>query len=417
MHIFFAGIGGVGIGPLAEIARDSGYQISGSDTRESLMTTQLLESGARVHIGAQDGAFIASLHAEQPIDWFVFSTAVSHDNAELVFAKEHGIKTTERDGLLSHIIDQHNLQLLAVSGTHGKTTTTGMLVWSLMQLGEPLSYSIGSTISFGPSGKFDPAARYFVYECDEFNKNMLHFNPEIALIPSLDYDHPDTYPTIADYQAAFRQFALQSSRTLAWDDQSSETYDNLPGIELSHEINHDITLAGLHNRRNATQVLTALVKLGFEYEACLSALNKFPGTARRFEKIADNLYSDYAHHPVEIAASMQLASELSQHVIAVYQPHQNIRQHELLGQYTNQFKTAEHVYWLPTYLSREDPNLAVLTPEQLTQTLSNRDHVSEASLDNSLWEQLSAARQAGKLVLCMGAGDIDSWLRSRLAAQ
>ena len=144
-------------------------------------------------------------------------------------------------------------------------------------------------------------------------------------------------------------------------------------------------------------------------------MNQFPGTARRFEKLADHLYSDYGHHPVEIAATLQLARELSDHVVLVYQPHQNIRQHEIRHQYTDCMTLAETVYWLPTYLTREDPHLPILTPEQLSQHMVNRSAVQSAKLDDQLWQAITAARRAGKLVLCMGAGTIDSWLRQRLA--
>src|SRR5690606_5798559 len=110
-----------------------------------------------------------------------------------------GIKVAKRDELLARILHEKNLKLIAVAGTHGKTTTTGMMVWLLQQLGVPVSYSVGSTLSFGPSGKFDPKSEYFVYECDEFDRNFLHFHPYLSLITSVGYDHPDIYPTPENY--------------------------------------------------------------------------------------------------------------------------------------------------------------------------------------------------------------------------
>ena len=143
-------------------------------------------------------------------------------------------------------------------------------------------------------------------------------------------------------------------------------------------------------------------------------LSSFPGTDRRFEKLADNLYSDYGHHPAEIAATLQMAREMSEHVVLVYQPHQNIRQHELRDEYTNQFELAEEIYWLPTYLSREDPNLPILAPEDLIQNITNRNHVHVAEFNGELWDIIQQARAEGKLVLGMGAGAIDGWLRDQL---
>ncbi len=414
MNIYFSGIGGVGIGPLAEIAFDAGYTVVGSDMADSLTTHELRHRGIEVAIG-QDGSFLRSYHAANPVDWFVYTAALPPDHPELVTARELGIKCAKRDELLAHIIREKNLKLIAISGTHGKTTTTGMMVWTLQQLGVPVSYSIGSQISFGPSGKYNPASEYFVYECDEFDRNFLHFHPALSLITSLDYDHSDTYTSPADYMAAFRQFVDQSDSTILWhDDGQKITATEADGWVLNEHDVAPLTLAGEHNRRNATLVLKAVEKLGITGDT-LTAINTFPGTVRRFEKLGDNLYSDYGHHPVEIAATLQLARELSDDVVLVYQPHQNIRQHEIRSQYVDQFELAHTIYWLPTYLSREDPNLELLTPDQLTENITNKNVIHIAEFDDALWNQIQAARDTGKLVLCMGAGSIDSWVRERLA--
>ncbi|HET8690099.1 MAG TPA: Mur ligase domain-containing protein [Candidatus Saccharimonadales bacterium] len=419
MHIYFSGLGGVGIGPLAEIAEGAGYQVSGSDLTDSLMTEQLRERGVDVKIG-QDGSQIAAAHDDHPIDWFVYTAALPADHPELKFAVDNGIRTSKRDEFLAELIGQKGLKLIAVAGTHGKTTTTGLLIWAFKQLGIPVSYSIGTTISFGPSGQFDPTSEYFVYECDEFDRNMLHFEPYLALITSLDYDHPDTYPHEADYRQAFVDFLEQSRFSLLWEKDlrylhtdpraDLEAYDEL--MNLSH-----VKLAGDHVRHNAYLVERAMTRLidGSGNARVLDAINTFPGTARRMEKLADNLYSDYGHHPVEIAATLQLARELSDHVVLVYQPHQNVRQHEVKDGYTDCMELAEEIYWLPTYLSREDPELEVLTPEQLAVNLTNRGSLHVANLDDGLWDAIRSARQAGKLVLCMGAGSIDGWLRRQLS--
>jgi UDP-N-acetylmuramate--alanine ligase len=415
MNIFFSGIGGVGIGPLAEIAHDAGYSVFGTDAQEGLITEKLRARGIAVTIG-QDSSFLQACHELRPIDWFVHTAALPSDHPELLLARSLGIKTAKRDELLAKIIQEKNLKLIAVAGTHGKTTTSGMLVWAMQQLSLPVSYSVGSTLSFGPSGKFDPKSEYFVYECDEFDRNFLHFSPALSLLTSIDYDHPDTYATEADYLSAFRQFVDQSAASIMWqtDGEAIRATANDGWILQPSEV-MDISLAGAHNRRNATLVAKAIEYLRLATpDAARQALAAFPGTDRRFEKLADNLYSDYGHHPVEIAATLQLARELSDHVVLVYQPHQNIRQHEIRDQYDDQFELAEEVYWLPTYLSREDPELEILTPEQLTRNISNHDAVHVAELDDMLWQHIQQARQEGKLVLAMGAGSIDRWLRARL---
>lgn len=232
-----------------------------------------------------------------------------------------------------------------------------------------------------------------------------------------------------------------------WDDDAKHIETSDVTWQLGDNEVQDIKIPGAHNRRNAT-----LVAKGIEYlsahdkrmmaseaapknilspqdgqkfsgadlptrPAIFLALEFFPGTNRRFEKLANNLYTDYGHHPSEIQATLQMAHELSDHVVLVYQPHQNIRQHEVRSQYTDEvFKNANDIYWLPTYLSREDPGLEVLTPEQLTENLSEANiHISE--LDDKLLTEIQNQHEAGHLVLCMGAGTIDSWLRDALARQ
>lgn len=424
MNIYFSGIGGVGIGPLAEIALDAGYSVSGSDQATGLMTAQLKNRGVMLTLN-QNGEFLRSQHAVQPLDWFVYSAAIAPDNPELVAAKQLGLRITKRDELLAYIIAKKQLKLIAVAGTHGKTTTTGMLVWLAKQFGVPMSYSVGTTLPFGPSGHYDPKSQYFIYECDEYDRNFLHFRSHYSLITSYDYDHPETYPTAEEYRQAFLQFLTQSERSVMF----ASSYSKLYGTAVSPRVGMTvlrpddnmltlIKLAGQHNRHNACLAGTAasdtFYPARYDDKAVLAALAAFPGTDRRFEKLADNLYTDYGHHPAEIAATLQMAREFSSRVVLVYQPHQNIRQHEIHDQYIDAvFENAEQVYWLPTYLTREDPGLPVLTPNDLTKNMYNKKiHTSE--LDDNLWQTIQTARRQDKLVLAMGAGTIDSWLRKKL---
>ncbi len=416
LNIYFSGIGGVGIGPLAQIARDAGYRVQGSDVKETLVTRELRNQDVTVYIG-QDGSALQEAQNVQPIDWFVYTSALPQDHPELLLAKKLGIKTAKRDELLAFIIQEKGLHLIAVAGTSGKTTTTSMLVWAFMQLDIPVSYSIGTTISFGPSGKFDPQSKFFIYECDEFDRNFLHFSPYISLITSINYDHPDIYTTSADYMDAFRQFINQSDTTIMWqadNDKIEAKGDHIKALQDDELL--PFHLAGSHNKRNATLATTAITQLDLADEpSVIAALEKFPGADRRFEKLAENLYSDYAVIPVEIAATLQRAHEMTDRIVAVYQPHQNIRQHQIRDQYKDCFNLAQKVYWLPTFLAREDPNLPILTPEELTKDITNQN-VTVADLDDALWEAIEKARQEGALVLMIGAGSIDKWTREKIGS-
>lgn len=411
--MYFSGIGGVGIGPLAQIAADAGYDVLGSDVQDSLITEQLRQAQVEIS-NDQTGDWLETQHAQAPIDWYVYSSALPDDHPELQRARSLGIATTKRDGLLAKILAEKNLRMIAIAGTHGKTSTTSLMVWLLRALDVPISYSVGTTLDWAPSGHYDPDSQYFIYECDEYDRNFLTFAPKLSLITSIDYDHPDIYPTKADYVSAFLQFADQSQAVIAWDDQRQ----NLPDKTLFlTEVVDNLPIRGEHNRRNASLILAALDELGIEKTDIIrTAIGSFPGANRRFEKLAHNLYSDYGHTPNEVAATLQMAHEMSDNVALVYQPHQNIRQYEVREQYTDAvFNHAGRVYWLPTYLSREDER-PVLTPEDLTSSLHRTD-ITIAEPDDALWQTISDLRRDGYLVLCMGAGSIDGWLRQQLDSE
>lgn len=414
MHIYFAGIDGVGLGPLALIARDMGHEVTGSDVEKTAYTWPFAELGIEVHVGATSEA-IAKVHSENPIDWLVVTSALPADHPEIQFAKSHDIKVSKRDELLNQLIKQAGLKLIAVAGTHGKTTTTGMLIWTFQELGLPISYSIGTKINFGPGGKYDKNSSYFVYEADEFDRNFLHFKPFASIITSIDYDHPDTYPTKTNYRQAFSDFARQSHCNYLWSADAEALDLSLQGCLHKYGANENIDiikLAGKHNRRNGFLVFKLMSDLFPEHkDKLIDIINRFPGTARRFEQIAPNLYSDYAHHPTEIKATIQLARELNKNVVAVYQPHQNIRQHEIRHLYKDAFRGVKKVYWLPTYLSREDPKLAVLAPSELIKGINKDTRVEICEMNSKLAQQITEHTDSGDLVVLMSAGNLDEWAR------
>lgn len=419
MHIYFSGIGGVGLGPLALLALEAGYKVTGSDKTESELTKLLEDKGVEITY-RQDGQCLADTHKDSPIDWFVYSSALPKDHPELVFAEKNNIKLSKRAEFLKLILKEKNLRLIAVSGTHGKTTTTGMLIWLFKQLGVPISYSIGTTISFGPPAAYVEGSEFFIYECDEFDRNFLNFQPSFSLITSLDYDHVDTYPTQEDYNYAFNDFINQSSFSFMWQEAADQLgindQNNLTILSPSDPGRNMITLPGEHNRRNAWLALSALHEaLEVEPNKLVAYINNFPGTNRRFEKLAENIYSDYAHHPVEIAATIEMAEELNPKVVVIYQPHQNIRQHEILREdgYQHCFDKAATVYWLPTYLSREYQDLPLLSPTDLIATTSGKTHFEPSEMNDDLWRKIEAHQKAGDLVVGMSAGDLDYWLRQQ----
>lgn len=425
MHIFFSGIGGTGIGSLAMIAKQAGFTVSGTDKQDSQYIKYLKSHGiVDIHIG-QDGSFIAEGHRHRPIDWFVYSSAVSIENpdsAELRFCAENGIKTSKRDEFINFIIKEKNLKLLAIAGTHGKSTTTAMLIWLFKQLEKPVSYCIGAKISFGDLGEYAEGSEYFVYEADEFDRNFLAFHPYLSLITGIDWDHPDIYRTRHEYEDAFRDFVSQSEWTIFW----QKDFDKLGLKQNDHYLvlpENDpaldkLTLRGLVNRQNAWQAVQAVHELTqTPLEQLISHINKFPGLSRRFEEIVSGLYSDYAHTPEKIRGALQTAEEIAgQEVVVVYEGLHNMRQHFIKDDLKDLFSSVNKLYVVPSYLAREDPNLPTLSPKDIINFLAHPEKAMPAELNDSLLEAIKSELHAGKLVLCLtagGGGSLDEWLRQR----
>jgi len=426
MHVYFSGIGGTAIGPLALIAKEAGYEVSGSDAKDSNYIKYLREKGLTdINIG-QDGSQIAKVHAGKPIDWFVYSSALpmtDPNHPELKFCEQNGIKSSKRDEFLSGLIKEKNLKLIAITGTHGKTTTTAMAVWLFKQLDIPASYSVGAKLSFGEMGHFDAASQYFIYEADEYDRNFLSFYPEIGLISGLDWDHPDIYPTRESYYEAFLEFIEQSSQTVMWhDDADKLALKAAPNLKIldqnDTQIDVELKLPGHVNRLDAWMVANALQPLSDKpLEQLVEKLNQFPGVGRRFEAIIPNLYSDYAHTPPKIRGALQMAHEVAgDNVVVVYEGIHNLRQHFIKDELKNLFESIKKVYIVPTYMGREGDELEILTPEKILDLLSNSTRSQAAKLDDSLKAHIKDDLAAGNLVIGFSAGGADSldeWLRSQ----
>lgn len=422
MNIFFSGIGGTAIGPLALIAHQAGYNVCGSDKQDSQYIQYLKKKGLEhIHIG-QSRENIAKVHDETPIDWLVHSSAVrleDKNHPELAFAKEKSIKTSKRDEFLNKLIKDSGKKLIAVSGTHGKTTTTAMAVWLFKELGLPVSYSVGAKIPFGDMGHFDKNSQYFIYECDEFDRNFLAFEPHISLIPGIDYDHHEIFPTRESYIQAFRQFISQSESTHLWEEDfkklNPDKKDTVTVLNESKAFTSGLSLPGEVNRKDAALVISGAEKLTGELtEKLAEIMNKFPGLSRRFEQISENLYSDYAHTIPKIKGCLQLAREVSDNIVIVYEPLTDRRQHYIKDEYKTLFKGVKKLYWVPSYLAREDPNQKVITPQEFIDLAREPADKEAMELDGKLKDAIQKHLASGDSVVCIsggGGGSLDEWLR------
>jgi UDP-N-acetylmuramate--alanine ligase len=275
-------------------------------------------------------------------------------------------------------------------------------------------------------GEFDPTSKYFVYEADEYDRNFLSFQPHMSLISGLDWDHPDIYPTQEAYNEAFNQFLNQSERVTIWSDDLSrlgrKTDDNLKVLDLNDPKINDLTLPGIVNRQDAMLVAAGLQELlGISLDELLAHLNRFPGLSRRFEQIVPGLYSDYAHTPPKIKGALQLAHEVAgDNVVVVYEGLHNTRQHFIKKDLRELFDDVKQLYIVPSYLAREDPNLPLLSPDDLKNVLSpqSQTHTTPAALNDDLKQNIHKHLDDGDTVLCISAGggnSLDEWLRSQFA--
>ena len=426
MHVFFSGIGGTAIGPLALIAKQAGFDVSGSDKQDSQYINYLRKHGILdIHIG-QDRESIEHVHENEPIDWYVYSSAVAIENPdapELKFCEEQNIKATKRDELINFILEEKKLKMVAIAGTHGKTTTTAMVVWLFKQLNIPVSYSVGAKISFGDMGQFQKGSEYFVYECDEFDRNFLAFEPFLSLITGVSWDHHEIFPTREDYQQAFAEFIGQTVWTILWQEDFDylglQPNDHYLVLSSAAPEIRTVGLAGHYNRLDAWLAIQAVHQITKKpLDELVRQMNSFPGLQRRMEQIVPGLYSDYAHTPDKIRGAMSVALEMAEakgkELVVVYEPLTNRRQHYVIDEYQDCFNGAKKVYWVPSYLAREDPSQRIIPPEELISHLSVPSIAEARERDGHLRHTIERHLENGDMVVAMagGGGDsLDEWLR------
>lgn len=393
-HIHLIGIGGTGLSAIARLLYQSGYIVSGSDQMMSPLANGLVAEGIKVMIG----------HKAENIsgaDVIVRSSAVTNDNPEVLAGIKAGIPVLKRSQFLGQFMESK--VGIAVAGTHGKTTTTGMITWMLSEMGKDPSYIVGGTIHQLDTNAHAGKGEYFVIEADEYDRMFLGLKPFISVITFMELDHPDCFPTLSDYYGAFTEFAsstqpggtvivcgdhenlrhlqdrvtklgldtrsygLDSScnfqaRNLRLSSNGFYTFDfveNTPnGIHLLVG-KMTIALPGIHNVVNTLAALTTAYVLNLPIEVAATALSQFKGTGRRFEVLGDfngiTLIDDYAHHPTEIKTTLSAARSRYQHrrIWAVWQPHTYSRTRLLEREFINSFSEADSVIVTEIYASRE----------------------------------------------------------------
>ena len=396
-RVHFTGIGGAGMSGIARIMLARGISVSGSDAMASAMLDDLHAQGARVHVGHA----AANLGDLGPGDTLVLSSAIRADNPELAEATRRGLRVMHRAAALASVMAGR--RVIAVAGTHGKTTTTSMLTTVLRDCGADPGYVIGGVLNETGLGAEDGAGMDFVAEADESDGSFLLLSPDVAIITNVEADHLDNYGSLAEIEAAFATFGSQRQRLVLTcaDDPGAEAVaarldqqrvrrygesvradyrlsDVHPqGLAVSFAVTADhspfgeifaqmtVHVPGRHNALNATAAFAAAVELGFAPPRVTAALARYQGARRRLELKGEadgvRVFDSYAHHPTELAADLRAARDIAAggRVIAIFQPHLYSRTRIFAGDFGAALGLADQAVVLDVYAAREDPEPGV----------------------------------------------------------
>jgi UDP-N-acetylmuramate--alanine ligase len=396
-RLHFVGIGGAGMSGLALVCAELGATVTGSDRADSSYMERLRAAGIEPVVG-HDAANLPE-GAE-----VVVSTAIDEENPELALARERGIEPTHRGALLAELCAEK--RLIAVAGTHGKTTTTAMLVWALRALGaDPAFFVGGEAPGLGPEGATANAGwgtgEWVVAEADESDGSFLRLAPEIAVVTNVEMDHHSHWGSEAALRAAFDEFAARAKAVARPEDVDLE-------IELA--------VPGRHNLLNARAAVAAAASAGFGPEAAARALAGFPGVHRRLELKGERggarVYDDYAHHPTEVEAALAALRALGpRRLIAVFQPHLYSRTKAFADRFGAALALADEAVVLDVYPAREEPvgELAGVSGLDVARAAADRmggRPVAWLPDAGSAPEALARRLGAGDILVTVGAGDV-----------
>ena len=440
LSIHFIGIGGISMSGLAEILLEEGFTISGSDSKKSPLTSLLESKGAKVYYGQR------ASNISDSVQVVVYTAAIHPDNPEFACAKEKGLPMLTRAQLLGQIMRNYDTPI-AVSGTHGKTTTTSMLSHILMAADCDPTISVGGILpSIGGNIRVGDS-EYFVTEACEYTNSFLHFFPKIGVILNIDEDHLDFFKDLADIRNSFHRFAklLPKDGTLVINDNIPDLeeitadldcrvirYGNDSSLDYSAtNILHDkkgeasfdliksgefidrisLSVNGDHNVSNALSAIAVADLLGVPFSKIKEGLKSFHGTDRRFEYKGEvngfTIIDDYAHHPTEINATLTAAKEYPhKEVWCIFQPHTYTRTKALFPEFVDALTHADHVILADIYAARETDTLG-MSSEMIAEELKKKgcdayyfpsfEEIESFCLDRC---------QKGDVLITMGAGNV-----------
>lgn len=441
-HVHFIGIGGISMSGLAEILLGAGFTVSGSDAHETELTDRLAAKGARVYYGQR----AANIDEEQGIDVVVYTAAIREDNPELLAVKERGIPMLTRAQLLGEMMRNYK-QAVAISGTHGKTTTTSMVAEILMAGEMDPTISVGGILKDIGGNIRVGSPELFVTEACEYTNSFLSFYPTLEVILNIEADHLDFFKDLSDIRHSFRLFAEKlpadgvlvvnsgienlreitdglkcrivtfggtpdsayTAANITYDEYARPSYDLVIQGEIVNRISLGVT--GEHNVYNSLAAIAVAMELGAGFDAVMAGLKAFTGTDRRFEKKGEvggvTIIDDYAHHPQEIKATLAAAKNYPHRKLwCVFQPHTYTRTKAFLDEFAQALSAADEVILADIYAARETDTLGVSSADiaRKIQDLGTAAHFipSFDEIETFILENCVN----GDLLITMGAGDI-----------
>lgn len=415
--IHVIGIGGIGISAMAKLMQIRGKIVSGSDMSESPITQKLKDANIDIKIG-HSAEYITS-----DIDLIIYTIAIPDNNPEIIEAKNKKIPMMTYPQMLSII--SKDMYTIAVSGTHGKTTTTAMLSKIMIDANLDPTIIVGSIMKDRQNNQISNlvvgGSKYFLVEACEYRRSFLNLYPTILIITNIEEDHLDYYRNLEDIQSAFREIALRIPEYGAIICDKSDPHIqsiikdlscNIIDYKIYKDKKFRLQIPGEHNRQNASAGLSVSNFLHIDEKTAIQSLENFTGTWRRFDfkgktKNGAIVYDDYAHHPQEIQATLSGTKEMfpNKKIIVFFQPHLFSRTKLLLKEFSESFNDVDEVYILPIYPAREifDPSISsemivdkINTKNNKAQFIENFDQAKEKmKLYNSEY-----------ILITMGAGDV-----------
>ena len=436
----FIGVGGIGMSALAYILAQKGFQVSGSDVRPNHITHKLESIGVNF-FGKQEPSNLEFFNVDSSPQ-VVCSTAINASNSEYKAALEKGCPIFHRSDILAALISQY--KSIAVAGTHGKTTTSSMIGYMLLQAGVDPTIIVGGEVKAWEGNARLGQSPYLVAEADESDGSLVKHSPEIGIITNIELDHPDHYDTLDEVVNIFKTFTNQCKTVVACIDCENVSDRFQPDISYSlspdsgadyYATNIDyradgttalvwekgialgvlnLAVLGHHNLSNALAAVAIGRMLGLEFGEIARGLATFEGARRRFEFRGEvdgiTFIDDYAHHPSELSATLaaaRLQARPGQRVVAIFQPHRYSRTQAFLGEFAKSFNHADLVVLTNIY-SAGEPNTGLISGEKLAlEVAKNHSNVEFQSTLADIRLFLEQNLRPGDLALFLGAGNLN----------